>query len=106
MSILDAFVDRRSLLHGRWRRVVGETETRRPPPGAEAILVFDEGRCWARGGIDPGCDYCFDRCPLKGEAVTYRPGFGPVFIAAECTGCGICGYYCPASPRPLSFRPL
>jgi len=59
--------------------------------------------CWAAAGIDPGCDYCHDRCPRKGLAVTLRRGAGPVFDAAHCTGCGVCVHYCPSTPKALTL---
>lgn len=68
-----------------------------------AALVFHADACLARTGIDPGCNYCFDRCPLRGEAVTYKTGRGPEFDDSRCTGCGTCVHYCPASPKALSL---
>ncbi len=66
-------------------------------------LVFNGDACWAQQGIDPNCDYCMDRCPLKGRAITYRQGSGPEFHSQVCTGCGVCVHYCPAQPAPLSI---
>lgn len=68
-----------------------------------ARIEFNADACWARQGLDPGCDYCFDRCPLRGEAVTYKFGRGPEFDESRCTGCGTCVHYCPASPKALSL---
>ena len=74
--------------------------------GAEAMRIarieFRADACWARQGLDPGCDYCFDRCPLKGEAITYERGRGPRIDDQVCTGCGNCVYYCPAQPKALA----
>lgn len=66
-------------------------------------VEFRADACLARQGVDPGCDYCFDRCPLKGEAITYRRG--PEIHAARCTGCGTCVFYCPAHPKALDLAP-
>jgi len=68
-----------------------------------AVLAYDASACWAAAGIDPGCDYCYDRCPQKWPAVTLRRGDGPVFDPSQCTGCGVCVYFCPATPKPLSL---
>lgn len=67
-----------------------------------ALIHFNADACWASQGIDPGCDYCFDRCPLKGEAVTWTRDRGPSFHAGSCTGCGLCVHFCPAQPAPLT----
>jgi ferredoxin len=67
-----------------------------------ARIEFNADACWARQGLDPGCDYCFDRCPLKGEAITYERGHGPRINHQACTGCGTCVYFCPAQPKALA----
>ncbi len=69
-----------------------------------AAVAFHADACWARQGMDPDCDYCFDRCPLKGVAITYRRGHGPEIDAGHCTGCGTCVNVCPATPKALSLR--
>ncbi len=71
-----------------------------------ALIRFDGDACWARQGLDPNCDYCFDRCPLKGRAITYRRGAGPTIDAKVCTGCGISVYFCPSQPTALATAPL
>ena len=68
-----------------------------------AVVTYDSDACWAAAGIDPGCDYCYDRCPRKGLAVTLRRGVGPVFDAAHCTGCGVCVHFCPSAPKALTL---
>ena len=70
-----------------------------------AVIRFDADACWASQGTDPNCDYCFDRCPLKGEAVIYTRGSGPSFNTDSCTGCGVCAHFCPAQPAPLIATP-
>ena len=76
------------------------------PIGVTAMRIaqirFDADACWARQGLDPGCDYCFDRCPLKGEAIVYERGRGPRINDRACTGCGVCVYFCPAQPKALT----
>lgn len=67
---------------------------------------FSADACLAAQGIDPGCDYCFDRCPLKGLAISYRRGAGPTVDPAHCTGCGGCMFFCPAQPKALVVAPI
>ncbi len=84
----------------------GALEPVTPATMRVAVLVFHADACLARTGIDPGCDYCFDRSPLRGKAVTYRRGTGPEFYADQCTGCGSCVHFCPANPKALSLAAL
>jgi ferredoxin-type protein NapG len=59
--------------------------------------------CVAWEGIDPGCDYCVDRCPLGAAAITMErsgQGKGPV-VQKGCVGCGVCEYYCPTHPSAI-----
>lgn len=69
-----------------------------------ATIAFRADACLAAQGTDPGCDYCFDRCPLKGSAITYKRGAGPEIHPAACSGCGVCVHYCPAKPKALYAR--
>jgi ferredoxin-type protein NapG len=71
-----------------------------------ANLRFRPDACWAATGSDPSCDYCFDRCPQKGRAVTYVRGKGPSFHPDHCSGCGVCAFYCPSNSKPLSLAAL
>lgn len=81
---------------------VGALEAVLPETMRVATISFDSEACWAAAGLDPGCDYCFDRCPLKGRAITWRRGAGPEIHQEACTGCGVCVHYCPATPKPLA----
>ena len=40
------------------------------------------------------CWTCYDKCPLRGEAVILKNGITPA-ITKNCVGCGICEYVCP-----------
>lgn len=40
------------------------------------------------------CMTCYDRCPLRGDAIVLFDGFTPA-ITKQCAGCGICAYVCP-----------
>jgi ferredoxin-type protein NapG len=69
-------------------------------------IAFRAEDCLAHKGFDPDCSYCFDRCPLRGKAITFQRGHGPELEPGDCTGCGICVFYCPAQPKALSPAPL
>jgi ferredoxin-type protein NapG len=71
-----------------------------------ADVEFLAKNCWTSQGIDPDCNYCFDRCPMRGEAITYHQGHGPEFHAEVCTGCGTCLFFCPASPKAIAVSAL
>lgn len=102
MSVLDRKINRRRFL----RPALSALGNSASGKAAEArpVLSFEPAACWARQGINPDCDYCFDRCPLKGTAVILDGQNGPVFDAEVCDGCGKCVYYCPAEPKPLALR--
>ena len=67
------------------------------------VAVVKSETCFAAQGMDPSCNYCFDRCPLKGNAITFDRG--PVIENEHCTGCGICAYYCVSSPKSIKIYP-
>lgn len=71
-----------------------------------ATIAFRTDACLAARGIDPGCDDCFERCPLKGTAITYRRGAGPEIHPEACTGCGVCVHYCPSAPKALTVQAI
>jgi Fe-S-cluster-containing dehydrogenase component len=76
-------------------------------PGAMRIALAsrNSNACWAEAGTDPGCDQCYQRCPLRGRAITWRAGRGPKIDPAACTGCGSCLWACPAQPNAISLTP-
>lgn len=66
-----------------------------------ARIRSDECLAWA--GIDPGCNYCVDRCPLGTSAIVMKrkeEARGPV-VQNGCIGCGVCEFYCPVSPSAI-----
>jgi ferredoxin-type protein NapH len=71
-----------------------------------AKMKLDAVKCQDRRDMDPECNYCFDRCPLRGEAITYGFRKGPEIQEQVCTGCGTCLSYCPAKPIALSQTAL
>ncbi len=42
----------------------------------------------------PMCWTCYDRCPLRGHAMSLSGGITPA-VGAACAGCGVCAYVCP-----------
>lgn len=40
------------------------------------------------------CWTCYERCPMKGTAITLQNGYIPA-ITDKCVGCGVCEYVCP-----------
>lgn len=40
------------------------------------------------------CWTCYDRCPLRGEAIILKDGLTPQ-ITDKCVGCGLCAHVCP-----------
>ena len=88
------------------------------PSGALTLVPREEFRiglarvnpdeCLAWEGIDPGCDYCADRCPLGKIAISMEKteqGRGPV-VKEGCVGCGVCEFYCPAGPAAIKVFEL
>ncbi len=50
------------------------------------------------------CTICLDRCPFGETAIRYD-GESPPVILNGCTGCGICEFYCPTTPKAITIRP-
>lgn len=61
--------------------------------------VVDPDRCLSYLGRV--CGYCFDACPLPGQAIRLVPPALPVVIAEGCVGCGRCVELCPQSPTAI-----
>lgn len=70
-------------------------------------------RCYNyTGGIM--CWTCYDRCPLRGQAIVLEGGLTPA-ITTACAGCGVCEYVCPVkavetlpldAPAPATALPV
>lgn len=67
------------------------------------VAVVKNETCFAALGMDPSCNYCFDRCPLKDKAIKFNGG--PIIQEESCTGCGICAYYCVSNPKSIIISP-
>jgi ferredoxin-type protein NapG len=77
------------------------------PVSREAIRIgharVSAKECLAWAGVDLGCDYCVDRCPLATAAISMLKtahGKGPI-VKEGCIGCGMCEYYCPTDPPAI-----
>lgn len=66
------------------------------------LAAIKQKQCFAHNG--QVCDYCFDHCPLKNEAITMNNRV-PVVNKDICTGCGMCVYYCPAPGKGIVILP-
>ena len=56
------------------------------------------------------CMTCYDRCPLRGQAIVLANGLEPA-MTNKCVGCGICDYVCPVQaislvPKGSNYRPV
>ncbi len=62
---------------------------------------LEKGKCHTWEGFIL-CRSCFERCPLKGNAIVLEKGMYPV-ITEKCAGCGICEHVCPT--RAITTMP-
>lgn len=85
-------------------------------PGALKLLPVPEqrmgtlkviaDRCWAAMGQP--CDYCVTACPLETPAIHFTGSVGRSLVELDeerCIGCGLCLYYCTATPRAIEIVP-
>ncbi len=75
------------------------TETHKASMGQAYIIEKDCHNF--NGGIM--CSTCYDRCPLRGDAIVLDMGFIPRPTDA-CVGCGVCTYVCPV--KAVKTEPL
>jgi ferredoxin-type protein NapG len=62
------------------------------------VARVDDDRCWSAMGQP--CDYCITTCPLDPPGLAAVNGRITV-DSGRCTGCGLCEYYCTATPRAI-----
>ena len=63
--------------------------------------IINPKRCLPWQG--QACTTCITCCPIPGALVAAAKGRPQV--TAQCTGCGICEYYCPTTPAAIVVRP-
>jgi ferredoxin-type protein NapG len=68
---------------------------------------IDAVLCWPYQGR--ACSKCVEACPVPGAIAV--DGNKPKIVDANCTGCGVCQFVCPAPDNavllvPLAERPL
>ncbi len=68
------------------------------------IVHLIQNNCFAHNGQNPTCDYCYERCPLKDEAIVMEED-KPKVVEENCTGCGICEFYCPVQGNAIMVLP-
>lgn len=51
------------------------------------------------------CTICVDRCPFGENAIRFE-GAGPPTVLDACTGCGVCEFYCPTTPKAITIKPI
>jgi ferredoxin-type protein NapG len=64
--------------------------------------VWDATSCTRPG--DGACQICVDECPI-GEVAIVADARGIRVLEDGCTGCGVCQYRCPTSPRSIRVVP-
>ncbi len=68
------------------------------------IAIFHAETCLRANAVD--CTYCVDSCPI-GENAIKLANDGLIEIHdTGCTGCGVCQYACPTSPKSIVITSL
>ena len=68
------------------------------------VAVFTPETCLRTKAVD--CTYCVDTCPIGSDAI-HLTSEGVVEVTdSGCTGCGVCQYACPTSPKSIVIKPL
>lgn len=71
-----------------------------PVPDAATVASVDNQLCLAR---NCGCFSCADRC--EPQAILVVMGEGIRIDQTLCSGCGMCEYVCPVTPKALRMIP-
>ena len=68
------------------------------------LAVFSAETCLR--AQDVACTYCVDTCPIGEDAIHLTSEGVVEVIDAGCTGCGVCQYACPTSPKSIVIELL
>ena len=67
------------------------------------LAVFNAETCLRTKDVD--CTYCVDTCPIGEDAICLTSAGVVTVIDSGCTGCGVCQYACPTSPKSIVIEP-
>lgn len=73
-------------------------QDREPVPDLNTLAVVDNRHCPAK---HCGCFSCLERCAAR--AISLVMGTGIRIDQALCSGCGICEYVCPVTPKAIKM---
>ncbi len=68
-------------------------------PHDDQVAVGYNEQCLAKNS---GCFACMERCEF--DAIKRIPGVGIRINSQLCTGCGICHYVCPVTPKAVRMQ--
>ena len=68
------------------------------------LAVFSAETCLRTKEVD--CTYCVDTCPIGDDAIHLTLDGVVEVIDSGCTGCGVCQYACPTSPKSIVIKPI
>ncbi|MDE0013875.1 MAG: 4Fe-4S dicluster domain-containing protein [Candidatus Poribacteria bacterium] len=67
------------------------------------LAVFTAETCLRTKEVD--CTYCVDTCPIGEDAIRFTSDGVVEVLDPGCTGCGVCQYACPTSPKSIVIQP-
>ena len=77
--------------------LVDDEAENEPVPDSNQVATADNQHCLAK---NCGCYACMERC--EAGAIMLIPGTGIRINEELCTGCGICHYICPVTPKAVT----
>ena len=79
--------------------LVDDEPEKEPVPDVNMVAKADNQYCLAK---NCGCFSCSERC--EAQAILVVMGEGIRVIEDLCTGCGICQYVCPVTPKAVKMH--
>ena len=67
------------------------------------LAVFNVETCLRTKAV--ACTYCIDTCPIGEDAIHLTTEGVVEVLESGCTGCGVCQYACPTSPKSIIVEP-